>query len=300
MPYEYLVHRNLSKKQVIDRYEPFTFPSFLRKSKVRDLQEPFFAVEALYEGERVGLAILELLHEKGLMKVLSLLVKDTYRRRGIASQILQIAEKIAQNHHLDHANIIFQNNWESFKIMPKLLRNLAWNEPQKRMITVRVSYRQVKDLSWFQIRGYPEGFSVRPWTSLNQEEYDFIRAKQNREQWFPPALSPFQLPNLLIDEGSLVLFHKGELVGWFISHLSAEKTMQVTSYFVDEKHRKTRASIAIVVEAIRCVYENGIAEQAIFMFEADNKNMINLSKKFVGQYNTGAFTEIWVGQKKLN
>lgn len=300
MPYEYLVHRNLSKKQVIDHYEPFTFPSFLQKSKVRNLQEPFFVVEALYEGERVGLAILELLHEKGLMKVLSLLVKDTCRRRGIASQILQIAEKVAKNHRLAYANIIFQNNWESFKIMPKLLKNLAWNEPEKRMITVKLSYNQVKDSPWMQIKDYPSGFSTKPWKSLSQEEYDFIKNKQSQEQWYPAALSPFQFPELVVNEGSLALFYGKELIGWFIIHLASEKTIQVTSYFIDEKHRKTRASIAIIANAISQTYERGIAEQAIFMFEANNKNMKDLSKKIVGEHNTGAFTEVWVGQKKFH
>jgi GNAT superfamily N-acetyltransferase len=299
MSYEYLVHRNLSKKQVIERYEPFTFPSFLQKSKARNLQEPFFVIEAMQERQRVGLAVLELLHQEGILKVLSLLVKEEYRKQGIATQILKIAEKVAFNNQLMATNIIFQNNWDSFKIMPQLLKKLDWNEPQKRMILVKLSYNQVKDLSWFQIKDYPQGFSVKPWLSLAQEDYDFIRQKQAREQWYPPMLSPFQLPDLVTTEGSLALFYQNELVGWFITHLTNHKTIQITSYFIDPAHRKTKASIALIVDSISKIYENGTAEQALFMFEANNKNMIGLAKKMAGEHNTGAFTEVWVGQKKV-
>lgn len=299
MSYEYIVHRNLSKKQVIDRYEPFTFPSFLQKSKVRNLQEPFLVVEATHEQQRIGLAVLELLPKNSLLKVLSLYVKEEFRRKGIASQILRIAEKVASNNRLSILNIIFQNNWSSFKVMPGLLKSLGWQEPEKRMILVKLSYQQVKDLPWLQVQNYPSGFSTRPWKSLSQKDYDFIRNKQSQSQWYPPALSPFQLPELLVDEGSLALFHNEELIGWFIVHLVSDKTMQVTSYFVDENYRKTTASIALVSNAIKQTCESGIAEQAIFMFEANNKNMVSLAKKFAGEHNTGAFTEVWVGQKKI-
>ncbi len=299
MSYEYLVHRNLSKKQVIERYEPFTFPSFLQKSKVRNLQEPFFVIEVMQERQRVGLAVLELLPKESILKVLSLLVKEEYRRQGIATQMLKIAEKVAFNNQLIATNIIFQNNWDSFKIMPQLLKKLDWNEPQKRMILVKLSYNQVKDLPWFQIKEYPQGFSVKPWLSLKQEEHDYIKQKQAREQWYPPMLSPFQLPDLVTTEGSLALFYQNELVGWFITHLTSNKTIQITSYFVDPAHRKTKASIALVADAISKVYESGKAEQALFMFEANNKNMIGLAKKIAGEHNTGAFTEVWVGQKKV-
>jgi len=299
MPYHYLVHRNLSKKQVIERYEAFTFPSFLQKSKARNLQEPFFVVEVVQDRQRVALSVLELLPKESLLKVLSLLVKEEYRRQGIATEILKIAEKIAYNNQLFVINLIFQNNWDSFKIMPKLLKGLAWNEPQKRMILVKLSYKQVKDLPWFQIKDYPKGFSVKPWLSLRQEDFDYINQKQANEQWYPPLLTPFQLPDLVTTEGSLALFYQNKLVGWFITHLTANKTIQITTYFVDAAHRKTRASIALVADAISRVYENGIAEQALFMFEANNEHMLGLAKKMSGEYNTGAFTEVWVGQKRV-
>ena len=300
MSYQYLIHRNLSKKQVIETYESFTFPSFLQKSKVRTLQEPFFVIEALHGEKRVGLSVLELSTQNGLLKILSLFVQEEYRRKGIASQILKIAEKVAQNKELLALNIIFQNNWDSFKIMPKLLKNLAWNEPEKRMILVKLSYKQVKDLPWIQKRSFPTNFSTRPWKSLLPEQYKYIENKQVQEQWYPPNLSPFQMPELVIDESSLALFYKEEIVGWFITHLVANKTIQVTSYFIDEAHRGSKASIAVISNAITKVFDCGIVEQVIFMFGAENNNMVNFTKKIAGEHNTGAFTEVWVGQKKVS
>ncbi|MDW8296648.1 MAG: GNAT family N-acetyltransferase [Raineya sp.] len=300
MSYQYNVYRNLSTQEVIQKFEPYTFPSFRQKSKVRNLKEPFIVIEASYNNvEKVGLAVLELLHTQkhSLIKVLSLWVKEEHRRRGIASNILRIAEKIALNNQINYLNIIFQDNWESFKWMPTLLQKLGWNKPEKRTILVKLAYTQVCDLPWFQIKDFPNNFHTSFWTDLTEEQKNFIKRKKETENWYPDTLSPFQLPNLIVKEGSLVLWYENEIVGWITLHKMAEKQVQITSYFIDEKHRKTKASIALIVEAVDNVYHNQIANEAIFMFHADNKEMMTMSQKIAGEHNRGAFTEVWVGQK---
>jgi N-acetylglutamate synthase-like GNAT family acetyltransferase len=300
MSYEYLVHRNLSKKQVIDRYEPFTFPSFLQKSKVRQLQEPFFVVEVMYEKERIGLAVLELLPKNSLLKVLSLYVKEEYRKRGVATQILKIAERVAINNQLAILNIIFQNNWESFKIMPKLLKNLGWNEPEKRMILVKLSYQQIADAKWFKVEEYPPNLSVHRWVDLSEEDYAYIRKRKKEENWFEDDLSPFQLADILVATGSLVLKNEnGAVVGWLIVHRAAPRTVQFTSYFIDENYRKTPATFNLLADSIQRMRQADEGDDAIFMFKAANEKMMFFAKAIVGEHNTGAFTEVWVSHKKV-
>lgn len=303
MNYQYKVYRNLTTREVIQKFEPYTFPSFQQKSKVRNLKEPFFAVEAVNNNnETVGIAVLELLYTQpySVLKVLSLWVQENHRRRGIASNILRIAEKIALNNKINYLNIIFQNNWESFKWMPNLLQKLGWNKPDKRTIIVKASYQQVKNLAWFQIKDFPENFYTTLWVDLPQENKLFIKQKKESQNWYPDALSPFQMPERIVKESSLVLWYKKEIVGWLILHQAntTEKNLvQFTSYFIDKDYRKTKASIALLVQAIENLYQNGITEEAIYIFSADNQEMMSLSKKLVGEYNTGAFTEVWVGQK---
>ena len=152
MNYQYIVHRGLNTKQVIERYESYSFPSFRQKSSVRNLQEPFFVVEAKYNDKIVGLAIIELMASEKVLKVLSLKVDDEYQRKGIASQILKIAEQIAKNNGAVYTNIVFQDNWTSFKAMPKLVEKVGWAKPQQRLTLVKLHYNQVKDLPWFQIK----------------------------------------------------------------------------------------------------------------------------------------------------
>ncbi|PKQ70134.1 GNAT family N-acetyltransferase [Raineya orbicola] len=301
MSYNYNVYRNLSTQEVIQKFEPYTFPSFRQKSKVRNLKEPFFVVEATYNGEKVGLAVLELLHNQphSLMKILSLWVKEEHRRRGIASQILRVAEKIALNNQINYLNIIFQNNWESFKWMPTLLQKLAWNKPEKRTILVKLAYKQVCDLPWFQIKDFPANFYVTKWVELTETELNYIKRKKVSENWYPDELSPFQLPDLLVAEGSFVLRYNEKIVGWIIIHKIGEQQVQVTSYFVDKDYRGTKASIALIVQAVEKIVKQNLSKEFIFMVSADNKEMLSLSKKIAGEHNTGAFTEVWVGQKWL-
>lgn len=300
MSYEYIVHRNLSKKQVLERYEPFTYPSFQQKSKVRNLQEPFFVIEVMQERERVGLAVLELLPKDSLLKVLSLLIKEEHRRKGIATQILKIAEKVAINNNLSFLNIIFQNNWDSFKIMPQLLKKTDWNEPQKRMILVKLTYNQVANLSWFKVEKYPNNFSVHLWAELPEKDYEYIRTKQERENWFNPPLSPFQLPEILVKTGSLVLKNEDdEVIAWLIVHKVAPRTVQFTSYFIDKNYRETSATFNLLADSIQRMYKADEGDDAIFMFSAENEKMMFFAKAIAGEHNTGAFTEVWVGQKKL-
>ncbi|MFN3315541.1 MAG: GNAT family N-acetyltransferase [Raineya sp.] len=300
MSYQYLVHRNLSKKQVIERYEPFTYPSFQQKSKVRNLQEPFFVIEVVHGQERVGLAVLELLTKESLLKVLSLLVKEGHRRKGIATQILKVVEKIAFNNQLSILNIIFQNNWDSFKIMPNLLKKLAWNEPEKRMILVKLAYNQIVDLPWFKVEAYPPNLSVHRWVDLPEKDYEYIRNKQENEKWFNPPLSPFQLPDILVKTGSLVLKNeKDEVVGWLIVHKIAPRTVQFTAYFLDKDYRQTPATFNLLADSIQRMYAANEVDDAIFMFSADNEKMMFFAKAIAGEHNKGAFTEVWVGQKKI-
>jgi GNAT superfamily N-acetyltransferase len=300
MSYNYNVHRNLSTQEVIQKFEPYTFPSFRQKSKVRNLKEPFFVIEATYNGEKVGSAVLELLYtqQHNLMKVLSLWVKEEHRRKGIASQLLRVAEKIALNNQINYINIIFQNNWESFKWMPTLLQKLAWNKPEKRTVLVKLAYKQVCDLPWFKLQEYPDIFSVVPWVELSQEDYDYIRNKQRNENWYNDEISPFQLPQILEPLGSLALKNQeNKVVGWLIVHKVAPRTVQFTSYFIDKAYRETPATFNLLVDSIERMYKADVCDDAIFMFSADNEKMLFFAKAIAGEHNTGAFTEVWVGQK---
>ncbi|MDX1903598.1 MAG: GNAT family N-acetyltransferase [Thermonemataceae bacterium] len=299
MTYQYLVHRNLSTQQVAHNFEAFSFPSFVQKSKVRNLQEPFFVIEALWGKERIGAAILELLPQKKMMKVLSLKVTDTHRHKGIGSQLLKIAEQIAQNHHLTNMIILFQDNWDSIKIMPKLLAKNAWQTPQEKLVMLKLHYNQIKDLPWFQIKEYPQNFKASLWAELSPENMAYIQEKQKNENWYPEMLSPFQLPHILEKNSSLVLWHENEIVGWLITHLVTTKTIQITSLFVDNAYRNTKASIAIIANAVERFYQSEVAEQAIFMFNASNETMKTMSKKIAGEHNKGAFVRVMGCQKIL-
>jgi len=299
MNYQYIVRRELTTKQVIERYESYSFPSFKQKSKARDLKEPFFAIEVAYDQEIVGLAIVELLRDMKILKILSLKVDENHQRHGIATQIMKIAEQIAKNNQISVANIIFQDNWDSFKTMSKLLNKVGWNAPEERLVMVKLHYNQVKDLPWFQIKDCPENFEIDKWLGLLPQDHEYIKYKKTTENWYPDVLSPFQLPHLVADVSSLVLKYKNQIVGWLIAHSIDNKTVQITSFFVDKEHRNTRASLAIIVQAVEGFYHAGIAEQAMFMFESSNSQMGTLIKKIAGENNTGAFTRVWVGQKAI-
>ncbi|KOY84768.1 hypothetical protein AD998_00115 [bacterium 336/3] len=299
MNYQYIVHRGLTTKQVIERYETHSFPSFRQKSNVRNLQEPFFVIEVKLNEIIVGLSIVEFMTDQKVLKVLSLKVHEDYQRKGIASQMLKVAEQIAKNNSAFYTNIVFQDNWNSFKIMPKLLEKTGWDKPQHRLTLAKLHYNQVKDLPWFQIKDYPENFTVTDWSNFTSNDKEYILSKQNSDNWYPEILSPFQLENILIKEGSLLLKYKSEIIGWITIHLVSSKSIQITSFFIDKEHRNTKASICLIRDAIERVYKNEIAEQAIFMFEASNKTMLTLSKKIAGDNNTGAFTKVWVSQKLI-
>ncbi|MCS6795137.1 MAG: GNAT family N-acetyltransferase [Raineya sp.] len=301
MSYQYNVYRNLSTQEVIQKFEPYTFPSFRQKSKVRNLREPFFVVEAVSKAnEKVGVSVLELVYASphNVLKVLSLWVAEEHRRRGIASNILRIAEKIALNNQINYLNIIFQDNWESFKWMPTLLQKLGWNKPEKRTILVKLAYTQVCNLPWFKLQEYPAMFKVVPWVELSQADYDYIREKQKNENWYSEELSPFQLPHILEPLGSLALKNQEDkVVGWLIVHKVAKRTVQFTSYFIDKAYRETPATFNLLVDSIERMYKADVGDDAIFMFNAENEKMMFFAKAIAGEHNRGAFTEVWVGQK---
>jgi ribosomal protein S18 acetylase RimI-like enzyme len=121
-------------------------------------------------------------------------------------------------------------------------------------------------------RPLPAGWELFPWRELSAAERRDVVERQQRGEWFPPALSPFQMEERIEPELSLGLRRDGRVVGWLICHRVGADLVQLTSLFVAEGHRQAGRGLALAAAGLERFLAAGIP-RAIFMVDVENRSM---------------------------
>jgi GNAT superfamily N-acetyltransferase len=127
-------------------------------------------------------------------------------------------------------------------------------------------------------RALPAGYEVFPWSELAAAERREVIERQQRAEWFPPALSPFQMEERLEPALSLGLRHAGRVVGWLIAHRVGDDLVQCTSLFVEAGHRRAGRGVALLAAGVERFLASGIP-RAIFMVDVANPAMLRFFER---------------------
>src|SRR5690606_26304005 len=107
-----------------------------------------------------------------------------------------------------------------------------------------------------------------------------------RREWFPPALSPFQLEDRVHPELSLGLRHDGRVIGWLVCHQVGEGLAQFTAMFVEPGHPRIGRGVPLVAEAASPLPSSD-ATRAIFAIDAENRPMIRFFERRLRSHIAG-------------
>ncbi len=136
--------------------------------------------------------------------------------------------------------------------------NSGWQPLQVAMLLCKGTMTDIAYAGWLHRYRLPEGFEIFPWSELTTNERHNILARQRRELWFPPELTPFQEVQRIEHLNSLGLRHHSEVVGWMITHRVAEDTIQYTSLFVRKELQGLGRAVPLLAEAIKRQMPSGI------------------------------------------
>lgn len=294
---QYQVIRNMDVGTLTRQFDDLTFPRFSRLAAGRRLQQPLITIVALHAGTPVAMIVAERDDRTNAATIISLMVKPDYRHRGVGTGLITQFETVLNCDGCQTVMIKFQSDLENNSAMEGLLAKAGWLAPQPAMLLCKGTMTDIASANWLNRYRLPESFEIFPWSELTRKERHTILARQRRDPWFPPELTPFQEEQRIEYLNSLGLRYKGEVVGWMITHRVAEDTIQYTSLFVRKELQRLGRAIPLLSEAIKRQMPSGI-ERGICQIHVDSLPMIQYMKRRIWPHEV-TITELKYSFKSL-
>lgn len=287
----------LGLEEALARAE-LTFPDLRRTAAARPLPAPLLTTLLLpaeettrLEADTVPLAaaVSVLRPADGGAEVVSFLVRPEARGRGLGKLLLAAVEAEMARRDQPSVEISFRNTWPSAAAMTALLAGRGWSTPRTHVLLAQTDAR-ILELPWLAVRPLPAGYETFPWGELTAEERRDIVRRQQRDPWYPDALSPFHLEDRIDREVSVGLRRQGgdggRVIGWLLAHRVKDDVVQYTSLFVEDGHGKLGRGIPLIAAAARRQEAAGVP-RAIFMVQTENRAMRRLLERRMAPYLTG-------------
>lgn len=267
----------LRLSDLVDAYEHLTFPPVEKRAELRQVSGALFGAVALDTEGPVALLVAE---RRGgaRCRLLSLFVLPDHRERGLASHLLARSEELAAERGATELEGFYRTSWRSLAAIERLLRNAGWSPPQTRCLIGRGARDTLGSIGELAPVKLPEGVELFTWRDLSNAEERSILERQEREGWFPQALTPFQAAPRIEQNISVGLRVAGEVAGWMIVHRLSYDTVQYSALFVRHDLRGSGLARALVAEAIRRRLQVPAIRHGVFLVDTRNKPMLRFAE----------------------
>jgi GNAT superfamily N-acetyltransferase len=212
-------------------------------------------------------------------QILSLYVAPAFRRRGIATRLLQAFEDLVTH---DGAQTITAGFPEQVDTAKALLSACGWPVPRvaARIYTCeRERMLQWPGLSWPAPRPPLTFCPVVPIAADLKATID-----QGYNRWYPAYLYPYHPLDRLDPDSSLFLTTTdGSPQGWCVAQRVATDTLLYHGVFVRDEIRHLGQGPTLIAEAIRRQLA-GRVQKGMFAVRADNRGMQKLVDKWLMPY----------------
>lgn len=297
---KYQASANISLQQVITHFGKLTFPKLEQLAKTRKVNEPLIMLIAHNGHHQVGAITLETLPNK-VGKILSWYVIPPYRGLGIGKELLIKVQKIAQKAKLQGLVIDYVSDWTQKDIIEAIIQKQKWEKPIVKLSLCKASNDSISNAPWLKnLTDLPSTMEFGMWKDVTNEEKIIIQEKKNIQDWYPNIVSPFQSPQFVNLETSVVLRHNKKIAGWMITHSVKKDTIEFTAAFVDSKElglQKKSLLLQLCKYSINLFLEEGY-KYGIWQIQQENKTMFRFVDHFLKPYLIN-FTEQKVAYKAL-
>ncbi len=236
-------------------YASLILPSFLPKLLEASSTEATtgIAVEARFEGQLTGLALIELLpyeyHQ--VAELCSLVVKPNYRKQGIGRQLFAFLQDALILQRGMHA-ICFKYvaGKPDAEALERIIASQGWLPPKIHLIRYCFDVYAF-DPPWLHHSfPIPSSMNFFSWNDLQPSEKKQIEFMESQGM-FLPLVSPFLEEASLDAHISVGLRHEGKIAGWCITHRIDPSTLRYSALYVDSTLHHVGYGIALLVESIR-------------------------------------------------
>jgi GNAT superfamily N-acetyltransferase len=228
------------------------------------------------DGEQlVGVALSK--QDGATIKLQSIIVEESHRRRNVATQLLAALEPHARDRGATRLEAMYESTHASAPILERLFARSSWSWPFAGMFMCRGT-KKICEAQWMQA-SLPASDELFAWSELTDRERSGLH---QTAPWWEESLGPF--PNEPIEPvSSLGLRAGGEVIGWMLTHRMREDTIRYSRLFVREDSRTRARGVALIAEAIWRQVRAGIP-YGYFIVRSDNTPMVRLLKRRIAPY----------------
>jgi len=269
--YRFQSYQGLNQAQALE-YDALSFPKLSEKWLGYAPLGSMTVAAAALETQLVAAGV-AVLRPRGLRaEIISLFALPDYRRQGLGGRILFLLEKNLVRQGCEQMEINYRSDWPGCAAVERILHKQGWEPPEDTWMLAKTTMERQARSPYINRYGLGPDYETFPWTKVTDEERQYIKEKQEREQWFQPMMSPFQNENKLEPLNSLGLRYKGRIVGWMITHRTVPDTIEYTALFVDKEHRREGQASGLTNEAIKLQIASDIPNM-IYMVDMRNEAM---------------------------
>ncbi len=266
--YEYKAE--IDKGFIYRKLRPFVFPR-IHEQKWKQLPPFLSGVLATDNGKAIGLLLGVVFKESKIIRIISLLVDPSYRRGGIATNMVRFLEKEGKG-DFEQMVAFYRNHWENASFVKGMLEGLKWSKPK---VNIRILQGEIGAIIGIY-EGYEEveveGFRCLDWTNVSEKEVGEIQQLIANEN-VPRFLDPLRNFKSLQRKISALLYYQDKIVGWFVVHQISPSTLEYTSVYVSNARTSIKISLIMMKKVIARHFGYLPHSEFIMMIKDSNPGM---------------------------
>ena len=253
------------------------------------------AIGVALQGQPVGLVLAEYLTNQNQANILSLIVAQEHRQRGLGTVLLIQIEEILKEHGCQQLDILYKLNLTT-PILERLLKQQNWAPASFYSLQCVTNRETIKQAPFLHRYTLPKKFTIFPWVELTAQERTKIKQRENGLN-YPDELCPFKTDQIEA-LSSVGLRYEGEVVGWSIFHRVTPSFVIYKSLFVKPELRSIGLGVHLFVASANRQLTDEKVTKAMFIVLKDNTRMLRFVKRHIVPYLT-ATNNFWKSSKLL-
>jgi len=220
------------------------------------------------------------------VELLSVFVDSSRRRQGLAGELLRGFEGAARAAGARQLRTVYMTGKPGIAIFERLIRSHGWSPPEVRMITLKATMEQAVRMPWYRRYRPRSGFEIFSWQDLEPAEMEELRASQERDQWIPEDLVPWNFDRQGFEKLSSVGARlDGQVVGWVVNHCINPETIRFTCSFMRQDLARRGRIVALYSEAIRRLSQTRI-RRCVFTTPMHFPEMVSFVERRIAPWGT--------------
>ncbi|MBD0266428.1 MAG: GNAT family N-acetyltransferase, partial [Tolypothrix sp. Co-bin9] len=275
--------------KVLDRlnaptYKHLTYPWLQeRLDKLSPLNIINIAIGVALQGEPVGLVLAEYLPNQNQANILSLMVVQEHRQRGLGTALLMQIEEILKEYGCQQLDILYNLNLTT-PILERLLKQLNWTPASFYSLQCLTNRETIMQAPFLHRYTLPKKITIFPWVELTAQERAKIKQRENGLN-YPDELCPFKTDQIEA-LSSVGLRYEGEVVGWSIFQRSMPNCVIYKSLFVKPELRSIGLGVHLFVASANRQLTDEKVTEAMFIVLKENTQMVRFINRHITPYLT--------------